>query len=114
MTTTYHPRKAYFTPNRIQLTGKEIVKECAEDRSRALEAFEYFKAMVDSNPDDDKAKSEMIKALELSMDANNKKVKMLDLMIRLAIHEDKNTPTALKDLSVENMSFEEIKALKGN
>ena len=114
MTTTYHPRKAYFTPNRIQLTGKEIIKECAEDRSRALEAFEYFKNMVDSNPEDDRAKSEMIKALDLSMTANNKKVKMLALMVKLALHEDKTGNRSLTDVPAESLSFEEIKALKGN
>ena len=43
MASTYHPKKSYFSPNRIQLTGKEILKECAEDRERALVAFEYFK-----------------------------------------------------------------------
>ena len=42
MATTYHPRKAYFSPNRIQLTGKEVLRDCAEDRVRALEAFDYF------------------------------------------------------------------------
>jgi hypothetical protein len=114
MTTTYHPRKAYFTPNRIQLTGKEIIKECAEDRSRALEAFEYFKNMVDSNPEDDRAKSEMIKALDLSMTANNKKVKMLDLMVKLAMYEDKAGNRTLANVPAESLSFEEIKALKGN
>lgn len=111
MATTYHPRRAYFSPNRIQLTGKEIIKECAEDRARALVAFEYFKKMVDSDPEDDRAKSEMVKTLELSMAANNKKVKMLDLMIKLAIHQDKDTGSSSS--SVDDLSFEEIKALSG-
>jgi hypothetical protein len=111
--TTYHPRKAYFSPNRIQLTGKEIIKECAEDKARALETYEYFKKMVDENPDDDKAKSEMVKALELAHNANNKKVKMLDLMIKLAMHQDKTSPKDASNTPVENLTFDEIKALKG-
>ena len=107
MTTTYHPKKAYFSPNRIQLTGKEILKECAEDRQRALEAFEYFKSMINSDPDDDKAKSEMVKCLDLSLHANERKVKLLDSMIRLAMHQDKIPKTSAE--SIENLSFDDIK-----
>tara|TARA_R110000744_G_scaffold47421_2_gene104421 strand:+ start:164 stop:511 length:348 start_codon:yes stop_codon:yes gene_type:complete len=112
MVTTYRPKKAYFSPNRIQLTGKEILKECAEDRERALEAFKYFKGMVDSNPEDDKAKTEMVKCLDISLHANERKVKLLDSMIKLAMHQDKITPSKAKDaedLSFEDLSFDDIK-----
>ena len=110
MATTYHPKRAYFSPNRIQLTGKEIIRDCAEDRVRALKAFEYFKDMVDSDPEDDKAKSEMIRALDLSMAANDKKVKLLDLLVKLSIHQDKTRPAERESINPEDLSFEEIKS----
>ena len=110
MATTYHPKRAYFSPNRIQLTGKEIIRDCAEDRVRALKAFEYFKDMVDSDPEDDKAKSEMIRALDLSMAANDKKVKLLDLLIKLAIHQDKTRPGEIENIRPEDLTFEQIKS----
>tara|TARA_R110000851_G_scaffold2544_8_gene10313 strand:+ start:1276 stop:1611 length:336 start_codon:yes stop_codon:yes gene_type:complete len=111
MTTTYHPRKSYFSPNRIQLTGKEVLRDCAEDRVRALEVFEYFKSKVDSDPMDDKSKSEMIKALQLSMDANDKKVKLLDMMTKLSIQQDKDKAAKGKE-GLENLSFDDFKANK--
>jgi hypothetical protein len=85
----YQPKHDYFSPRRIQITGKEILKDCTEDRARAIETYEYFKSMVKCNPEDDKAKSEMVKSLQLSMDSNDKKVKLLENMIKLAVHKDK-------------------------
>tara|TARA_R110000765_G_scaffold361760_2_gene451943 strand:- start:229 stop:564 length:336 start_codon:yes stop_codon:yes gene_type:complete len=108
MASTYHPKKSYFSPNRIQLTGKEILKECAEDRERALVAFEYFKEMVDLDPADDKAKTEMVKCLDISLHANERKVKLLDSMIKLAMHQDKLNPIK-SESSVENITFDDIK-----
>jgi len=108
MATTYHPVKSYFSPNRIQLVGKEIVKDCAEDRVRALELYEYFRAKVDSDPEDDKSKTEMVKALELSMEANSRKLKMLDTMVKLAIHKDKIQPPKSTDKELSNLSFEDF------
>ena len=107
MPSTYYPKKSYFSPNRIQLTGKEILKECAEDRQRALEAFEYFREMVDLDPADDKAKTEMVKCLDISLHANERKVKLLDSMIRLAMHQDKLPKSAAEN--IENISFDDIK-----
>jgi len=112
MATTYHPVKSYFSPNRIQLVGKEIVKDCAEDRVRALELYEYFRVKVDSNPDDDKSKTEMVKALELSMEANNRKLKMLDTMVKLAIHKDKTQPAKNADRELSDLSFEDFNKAK--
>jgi hypothetical protein len=112
MATTYHPRKPYFSPNRIQLVGKEIIRDCAEDRVRALEAFDYYKGMVDANPEDDKSKSEMIKALELSMEANNRKIKMLDTMVKLAIHRDKTQPAKATEKELDKLSFEDFNQVK--
>lgn len=108
MVSKYMPKRHFFSAQRIQLTGKEIIKECAEDRSRALTAFAYFQDMIDVDPADDKAKAEMVKCLELSMSANDKKVKLLDLMVKLAMHRDKLAPSSSKALSAEDLKFEDF------
>ena len=106
MVTTYIPKNNFFAPTRIQAIAKRVMKDCDVDRDRALEAFQYFKSMVDSDPGDDKSKSEMVKSLELSMSANDKKVKILDMMVKMTAQEmrrkggDKNT---------EDFSFDSLK-----
>ena len=69
--------------------------------------------MVDSNPEDDKAKSEMVKTLELSMSANDKKVKLLDLMVKLAMHREKLRPKESVARDVANFTFEDLKDVAG-
>ena len=106
MVTTYIPKKNFFAPTKIQTIAKGLLKDCEIDRVRALDTYEYFKTMVDVNPEDDKSKSEMVKSLELSMSANDKKVKILDMMVKMTAQEmrqkwgDKNT---------EDFSFDSLK-----
>lgn len=95
----YIPKKSYFSPTRVQKLAKEVIADAREDRIRALEAFDYFKNMVASNPDDAKAKAEMSKALQLSQDSNDKVVKILDMMLKMTQTEMKQTPVE-KDESV--------------
>ena len=79
----YTPKTSYFSETRVQKMAKDVIKDSVEDRKLALEAFEYFKDMVADNPLDDKAKQEMSKALDLAQGANDKVVKILDLMLKM-------------------------------
>jgi len=106
MVTTYIPKKNFFAPTKIQTIAKAVMKDCDADRQRALEAFQYFKSMVDTDPEDDKSKSEMIKALELSMTANEKKVKILDMMLKMTQAELKKS----KESNSGQLLFEDIKS----
>ena len=58
--------------------------------------------MVSDNPLDDKAKAEMSKALDLAQGANDKVVKILDLMLKMTQAEMKTTKTT------DPMSFEDL------
>ena len=87
MVRNYVPKKRFFEPTRIHKIAKDIMSDCQEDRQRALETFNYFKDLVSTNPEDDKAKAEMIHALGLSQDANDKIVKLLDMMIKMTQQE---------------------------
>lgn len=103
MVRTYIPKKSFFEPTRIHKIAKDILKDCGTDRDRALETFEFFKAMVASNPEDDKAKTELIHALSLSMDANDKIVKILELMVKMTQSEMKSSPPKSEGLSFEDL-----------
>ena len=79
----YTPKTSYFSETRVQKMAKDVIKDCTEDRKLALETLEYFKNMVADNPLDDEAKKEMTKALSLAQGANDKVVKILDLMLKM-------------------------------
>ena len=89
MPSTYTPKTEYFSPTRMQAQAKKLIADCKEDRSRALEAFSYFKDMVDRDPEDDKAKSEMMTALNLSQRSNDKVLKILELMVKYTMQDAK-------------------------
>jgi hypothetical protein len=101
MVRTYQPKKAYFSELRVQRMAKKVVEECKEDRKQALEVFTYFKELVNKNPEDDKAKAEMTKALDLAQNANDKVVKLLALMLKM-------TEAEMKDKKTDSFSFEEL------
>lgn len=98
----YTPKTSYFSEARVQKMAKDIVRDSVQDRKLALEAFEYFKDMVVDNPLDDKAKAEMSKALDLAQGANDKVVKILDLMLKMTQTEMRTSKTT------DPMSFEDL------
>jgi len=103
------PKHDWFSYKRVQLLGREIIKHCGEDRERALEVFEYFKTVVKNNPEDDRAKVEMLKSLQLSMDANDRKLKLVETMLKLQMQREKlhADPKAVKK-SIKDMSFDDF------
>ena len=100
----YIPKTNYFSETRVQKMAKDVVKDCVKDRELALEAFQYFKEMVADNPLDDKAKAEMSKALDLAQGANDKVVKVIDLMLKMTQAEMKTK----KSSSTTQLSFEDL------
>jgi hypothetical protein len=102
MPSPYTPKKSYFSEARVQKMAKDVIRDCKHDRDLALQAFAYFKTIVDANPMDDKSKSELSKALDLAQSANDKVVRILDLMLKMTAVEIKNS----KD--VKPMSFEDL------
>jgi len=102
----YTPKQSYFSSTRVQKLAKEVIKDAQQDRARALEAFDYFKKMVEANPDDAKSKAEMNKALQLSQDSNDKVVKILDMMLKMTQAEMKTLPAQQTDTSI---TFESLR-----
>tara|TARA_R110000851_G_scaffold139537_1_gene276641 strand:+ start:1840 stop:2166 length:327 start_codon:yes stop_codon:yes gene_type:complete len=102
----YIPKQSYFSSTRVQKLAKEVIKDAQQDRARALEAFDYFKKMVEANPDDAKSKAEMNKALQLSQDSNDKVVRILDMMLKMTQAEMKTIPATQTDTSI---TFESLR-----
>jgi hypothetical protein len=100
----YIPKTSYFSETRVQKMAKDVVKDCVKDRALALEAFQYFKEMVADNPLDDKAKAEMSKALDLAQGANDKVVKVIDLMLKMTQAEMKTKSTK----KTTHLSFDDL------
>ena len=57
MPTNYEPKNAPLGPNRVQKIAKDLIREASDDRKLALEAYAYFKAIVDENPNDGTAQA---------------------------------------------------------
>jgi len=113
MVRNYIPKKRFFESARIHKIAKEVVADCREDRKLALDTFSFFQGIISLNPEDDKAKSEMVHALGLSQDANDKIVKILDMMIKMTQSEQKIESTK-EVVKSEPLSFEDLKKARNN
>jgi adenosyl cobinamide kinase/adenosyl cobinamide phosphate guanylyltransferase len=109
MARPYNPKTDLYTAPRIQKEFKSVLKDIEGDREKAWQAYEYFKALVESNPDDMKAKTEMVKCLEIY---TNTKMKALDSLVKIRVHLDK-TPAPDKNAeNLEMLSFDDLKQKK--
>jgi len=68
--------------NRLQKYAKKILDESSEDRQLALDAYRYFKEMVDTNPQDSVAKQQMTDCLKLAQSSKGSALKVMDLLIK--------------------------------
>lgn len=83
MPTTYIPKTSILGPTRVQRIAKKLIDESGEDRTLALEAHRFFRAMVDENPQDAAAKTLMVDALKVAQASKNNVVKILNLIIKM-------------------------------
>ena len=92
-------------PNRVKRTLKAVIDEATEDRKLALEAYAYFKTMADENPQDSTAKGLMVDSLKLAQSSKASKIKMLELIVKMDLAQNK--PTAKSKKEPENL-YEEL------
>ena len=83
MPSEYNLKKSVLDPNRLQKQGKKVIEDANEDRGLALEAYRYFKNMVDENPQDSVSKAQMVDCLKLAQTSKNNIVKVMDLMVKI-------------------------------
>lgn len=105
MPTNYIPKNAILGPTRVQRIAKKLIDEATEDRTLALDAHRFFRAMVDENPNDSAAKNLMVDSLKVAQASKNNVVKILNLVIKM--EETTDTKTKASKGS-ENSVFNEL------
>jgi hypothetical protein len=107
MPSEYVLKRSVIDGNRIQKISKKVIDECKEDRELALEGYRYFKEMVDENPNDSSAKSQMVDCLKLAQNSKTHTIRILDMLVKLeSVDKARNSDTT-KNYSV----FHELEEL---
>jgi len=101
----YILKKPVLDQNRLQKYAKKILDESSEDRHLALEAYRYFKEMVDTNPQDSVAKQQMTDCLKLAQSSKGSAIKVMDLLIKF------ETATSKKDSGSSASVFSRLEEL---
>jgi len=104
----YILKRPVLDQNRIQKYAKKILDESSEDRTLALDAYRYFKEMVDENPQDSVAKQQMTDCLKLAQSSKGSALKVMDLLIKFETASTKKeaaSPTSLFN-KIEEMANE--------
>jgi len=101
----YILKRPVLDQNRIQKYAKKILEESSEDRTMALDAYRYFKEMVDENPQDSVAKQQMTDCLKLAQSSKGSALKVMDLLIKY------ETATSRKDAPSNTSLFNKIEEL---
>ena len=86
----YLLKRPVLDSNRIQKQAKKIIDESSEDRRLALEAYRYFKEMVDQNPQDSVAKQQMSDCLKLAQTSKGNALKVMDMLVKLDSQQSKS------------------------
>jgi len=106
MPTNYIPKNSILGPTRVQRIAKKLIDEAGEDRTLALEAHRFFRAMVDANPQDAAAKNLMVDSLKVAQASKNNVVKILNLVIKMEENTAETRTKASK--GAENSVFNEL------
>ena len=98
----YLLKRPVLDQNRLQKYAKKILDESSEDRQLALEAYRYFKEMVDQNPQDSVAKQQMADCLKLAQTSKTSALKVMDLLIKFEAVTAKTEPLSTSPTSLFN------------
>tara|TARA_R110000744_G_scaffold197_4_gene798 strand:- start:749 stop:1078 length:330 start_codon:yes stop_codon:yes gene_type:complete len=107
MPSEYILKRSVIDGNRIQKISKKVIDECKEDRTLALEGYRYFKLMVDENPNDSSAKSQMVDCLKLAQNSKGATIKILEMLVKIEATERSQKSDTTKNYSV----FHELEGL---
>ena len=82
MPSEYTLKRSVLDANRLQKHAKKIIDDASDDRNLALEAYKYFKEMVDENPQDSVSKAQMVDCLKLAQTSKTSALKVRDILIK--------------------------------
>ena len=108
MAKEYQLKRSVLDQNRLQKYAKKILDESSEDRQLALDAYRYFKNMVDGNPQDSVAKQQMTDCLKLAQSSKGSALKVMDLLIKFESSTQKTESSSSVSL------FHKIEELASN
>tara|TARA_Y100000310_G_scaffold203691_1_gene203941 strand:+ start:491 stop:817 length:327 start_codon:yes stop_codon:yes gene_type:complete len=101
MVRNYILKTPVMDANRLQKISKKIISECSEDRKKALEVHQYFKNMVEENPQDAAAKSLMVDCLKLAQSSKVNAIKLITLLAKMEMSKDSNNKGSVKSVFSE-------------
>ena len=107
MPSEYKLKRPALDPNRITKITKKLLDESQDDRKRALEAYKYFKELVDQNSKDDASKNNMTACLKLAQSSKVNITKLVDLFIKLESNRSAPMSSGEKEKS-SGASFHEL------
>jgi len=102
MPSEYVLKRSVIDGNRIQKISKKVIDESKEDRELALSAYRYFKEMVDENPNDSAAKSQMVDCLKLAQSSKTHVIKIVDMLVKLETAKEARKTDHSKNYSFFN------------
>lgn len=108
MPTNYVPKTQHLNPSRIQKICKDLIKEAGEDRTLALDAYRFFKRLVEDEGDAP-SKQLMVDALKVAQSSKNNVVKILNLIVKMEESGDSALTKANKGSG--NSVFDELDSL---
>lgn len=89
MPSPYELKTSPTDDKRVKRTFKDLFDSSKEDRKLALETHQYFKAMVQENPQDSTAKGLMVDCLKLAQSAKQGTVKALEILVKMETAKEK-------------------------
>lgn len=114
MPRTYIPKNKPFNEARIQRICMDLLKDAKLEREYLLEAYATFKQMVEDNPQDAVAKTQMVNILKLMQSSHNKTKEAMEVVIRyeaLNIKREQTKPIS-KDVPEDSDLFTYLKSLE--
>jgi hypothetical protein len=94
----YILKRPVLDHNRLQKHAKKILDEASEDRQLALEAYKFFRDMVDENPQDSVAKQQMTDCLKLAQSSKVSALKVMDILLKFEAQTNKKEDTSATSL----------------
>jgi len=85
MPKTYILKKPVFDANRLQKIAKNILDEAKDDRTKALDTYDFFKTRVENDPEDGDSKRGMVECLKIAQSSKNAAIKLVDLFVKMGI-----------------------------
>lgn len=109
MPSDYQLKRSVLDSNRVQKYAKKIMDEASEDRKLALEAYRYFKAMVDENQNDSVSKQQMSDCLKLAQTSKTNTIKAMDILIKYQSSKESPDSQVSMFTQLERLSRDDLK-----